>query len=89
MFVSVLHEGGGAWAQTRRNQGTTSGQMGGVSGPRGASEEPREDQRARVQRGKTVNTVTVYLLSGGHTWFLYQMCVFSYILVVRRASYRP
>lgn len=33
--------------------------MGGVSGPRGASEEPREGQRAGVQRGKKVDTVTV------------------------------
>lgn len=59
--------GGGAWTQTRRNQRTTSEQVGGVSGPRGASEEPREDQRARVQRGKTVNAATVYFLSGRHT----------------------
>ncbi len=35
--------------------------MGGVSGPKGSSKEPREDQRAGVQRGETVNTDTVNL----------------------------
>lgn len=35
--------------------------MGGVSGPGGAREEPRKNQRVRVQRGKTVKTVSVHV----------------------------
>lgn len=54
--------------------------MGGVPGPRGASAEPREDQRAGVQRGRTVNAVTVNLVS--------TVCVLI-ILVRCRASSHP
>lgn len=51
MFV-FFHQGGGARSQTRCDQGAASGQVGGVSGPRGPREVPRKNQRACFQRGK-------------------------------------
>lgn len=78
--MSFLPLGGGARSQTRRYQGTTAGQMGGVSGPRGASEEPREDQRDSIQRGETGNTARVIPCLLVIT--LYQMCMFHTMLSI-------